>query len=212
MAENSKKKIRKNIFLFCIALCLCCFLAHYFLMAGCKPDETGMVYAFCEDDVLRYFVESFLPQVGNSGLVFSLLWYFGWPALVEMVANRKKTIDKDIIESTAIKEAAEKSSIETAKKMSSLPADMEAIERGFEETAKEESTRIREEAKLQAERIKEDAAVSFELQANVAKRAFQAEIMSSAIDNARKEIISQLAADSSLRDKLIDQSIASLEF
>ena len=200
MAEENNNR-RKNIAVVCVVLSFCCFIAHYVMVGGVEAMGAGQ----------RYFVETFLPQLGNSGLVFTLLWYFGWPALASMISDRKKRIEHDIDESGRQKANAEQLYEEAMQKTANLPEEKAQIRKSYEASAKAECEQIREEAQLQAERMVADANDSFELQASLARRNFERDLMNKAIEKAREDITKRLASDVGLRDKLIDQSIAALD-
>ena len=53
--------------------------------------------------------------------------------------------------------------------------------------------------------------MSFEHQANVARRAFEGEVMAKSIERAREDIAKKIANDPALRDALIERSIDSFE-
>ncbi|MBR4985012.1 MAG: hypothetical protein IKY83_04655 [Proteobacteria bacterium] len=204
MAEEEVKSGNRGLKAkICIVLILACFVAHYVITG------TGMLEG--QSETVKFFVEKFLPQCGNSGIVFLLLWWFGAPMAAKFVADRKKTIEHDIDESMKAKEAAEASYKETELKLAHLNSEKEQMRRSYEESAEEESARLEEEAKRTAERLEKDAAAAFELQAGLAKRQFEADMMGQALDRAREEIVRRVSADSALRDRLIDQSIASLK-
>ncbi|MBQ9243931.1 MAG: hypothetical protein IJ165_12050 [Proteobacteria bacterium] len=199
--EASKGSSRKTKAIICAVLILACFVAHYALLGSLEGQS----------ETVKYFIEKFLPQCGNSGIVFLLLWYFGAPLASKYVADRKQAIEHDIEESMKVKDAAEESYKETETKLAHLNSEKNRMRQSYEASAKEESARLEEEAKRTAERMAKDAEAAFELQANLAKRQFEAEVMSEALDRAREEIVRRVSSDSALRDRLIDQSIASLE-
>lgn len=209
---DKPEKKRKTIAIVCVVLSCLCFVMHYVMLKGTCDAEAEMIYAYClEGTAANYWVETFLVQLGNAGLVFTLLWYFGWPMLQNMVADRKHKIERDIEESNRLKEEAERTYDEVMDKTANLSEETTLIRRSYETSAQAESAKIVEDAKLQAERMISDANASFELQANVTKRNFEHEVVTEAIDKARHEISRRLASDPALRDKLIDQSIAALE-
>ena len=216
MAEEivitEKNDGRKTIAIVCACLSIACFVVHYVLLKGtCDPDA-GQVYEYCvKGSAANYWVETFIVQLGNAGLVFTLLWYFGWPMLQNMIADRKVSIERDITASRDIKDAAEATYKEAMKKSENLSEEKVTIRKSYEASAASESVRIVEEAKAQAERMKADADAAFELQASVTKRHFEQQVMDDALAKARDEIARRLASDGALRDKLIEQSIATLE-
>ena len=195
---------RKAIFIVCLVIAVLIFVAHYVLVGSCAPGDE----AFTAHD---YVIKKLLPQLGNSCLVFSLLWYFGWPMLEKMVSDRKQQIERDIDESTRLKAAAEASMAEMSEKLGNLTAEKDRMVARYAETTQAESVRIKEEAEQTAARLAHDAEVAFELQANHTRHTFELEVVNKAVEKARTEIIHRLEHDSGLRDKLIDDSIASLE-
>ena len=209
MAENTENKqateenngSRKVILYICIAIIIAAFAIYFMFKGTC--DGTNLRHDF--------LIMTIAPQVGNAGVVFTLLWWFGAPALKKMLVERKATIEREIRESKAQKERAEALEAEVSEKTSHLEEEKKQIAESYREAAKAERERIAEDAQKTAERLKKDAEVSFELQANVAKRAFENEVMVQAIEKARVDITNRLKTDSALRDKLIEQSIASLE-
>lgn len=215
MAENTENKQtteennggRKIILYVCIAIIIAAFGVYFMFKGTC--DEKLMTCGGSKE--LYFFIMTLAPQIGNSGIVFTLLWWFGAPVLKKMLVDRKATIEREIRESKAQKERAEAIEAEVMEKTSHLEEEKIQIAESYREAAKAERERIAEDAQKTAERLKKDAEVSFELQANVAKRAFENEVMVQAIEKARTDITNRLKTDSALRDKLIEQSIASLE-
>ena len=210
---DKPEKKRKTIAIVCAVLSCLCFVVHYAMLKGTCDAAADMIYAYCVKGTgANYWVETFLVQLGNAGIVFTLLWYFGWPMIQTMVAERKHKIERDIEESNRLKAEAEQVYNEVMTKTVNLSEETTIIRRSYETSARAESAKIVEDAKLQAERMISDANASFELQANVTKRNFEHEVINEAIDKARDEISHRLATDPALRDKLIEQSIAALEF
>ena len=201
MEEEKKSSSRKPALIVCIVVILTCFVLHYVLKSSC----TGA------DPVHDYFILSFLPQVGNSGILFTLLWWFGAPILANMLRDRKKSIEKDIEESAQQKKAAEERCEVVRQKRGSLGGEMARLEKSYREAAEEESKRVAEDARKEAARLRRDAETAFELLSGQSLRAFEDEIRDRAIERARADIQARLASDAALRDRLIEQSIASLE-
>lgn len=206
---NQNKKVnRKPVLVISIILILACFAVHYGWMNGLK-DMYLLNYE--NDAILNYFLETFIVQCGNFGIVATVLWWFGWPMLQQMVLDRKKNIERDIDESGRQKAAAEKVYAEVSEKLAVLEEEKQEMVKNFADATKVECARIKEDAQKTAERIEQDARSSFELQANVAQRAFEAEVMARALEGAREEIARRVQGDPALRDRLIEQGIASLE-
>ena len=199
--EEKKSGDRKVALYICCALILACFVAHYMLKGSCVGA----------DAVHDYFIMTFIPQLGNAGILFVLLWWFGTPMIAKMVADRKANIERDIDESAKKKEAAQAAYELVMEKQKALPAEKKQMRQNFINSANEECARIEAETEHTANRLRKDAEVSFELQSNAAQNLFEDEVMGKAIEQARKEIMQRLASDSSLRNRLIDQSIASIE-
>lgn len=206
--ETKGKRIRTAIVLCC--LCAVCFIVFYVVSAyieGCGTSVEGL----CSPGG-KYLGTTFIGQLGNAGLVFTLLWYFGAPLIQKMVSDRQANLEHDIRESEKRKQEAEIEYEKAEQKMLVLSSEIKKMTRGYHETTERECSQIAENAAQTAERLRKDAETSFELQSNVAKSAFEKELMSEAIDRAAEGIKQKLSSDRSMRDKLIEQSIASLEF
>ncbi len=187
-----------------VALCvviLGSFGVHYGMQGLCDGS----------DPMRDYFIQSFAPQLGNSLIVFTLLWWFGWPMVQKHVAERKKTIEKEIDESCRQKEAASAAAKEAASKIADLDYEKRDMAKNYELATHQECRRIRTEAEKNAERLVVEGNVSFEHQANVARRAFEGEVMAKSIERAREDIAKKIANDPALRDALIERSIDSFE-
>lgn len=209
MDETKQEKAvnRKPALIVSICIILVCFAVHYTWLHVFKEQYASSHYFA----YLKYFLETFIVQCGNFGIVATLLWWFGGPMLQNMVLERKKSIERDIDESGRQKEAAEKVYAEISEKMADLDDEKEQMAKNFAVATEAECARIQEDAQKTAARIEEDAKSSFELQANVAQRAFETEVMTRALEGARQEIARRVQSDPALRDKLIEQGIASLE-
>lgn len=199
--DKKTNKGRFTALIVCVLLIVVFFGLHYALKGSC----TGA------DAIHDYFIMTFLPQLGNAGILFTLLWWFGAPILSNMIKSRKEKIEHDIDESAALKQAAEQKMSDIEAKQSSLADEKKKLEKSYRESAENERKTIAENAKVQASRLREDANIAFELQSNVALQAFKEDIRDRAIERAREDIARRVASDASLRDKLIEQSIASLE-
>lgn len=204
--EQPAKNRKPALIISIIVICLC-FAAHY---VWTYYGKEVYLTSYMEDAYLNYFLETFIVQCGNFGIVATILWWFGGPMLEKMVADRKKRIEHDIDESGRVKAEAEKVYAEVSEKMAVLEEEKQEMAEQFAKLTEEECARIKEDAKKTAMRIEEDARSSFELQASVAQRAFENEVLNQALESAREEIVHRVQNDPSLRDRLIEQGIASL--
>lgn len=187
----------------CVAMALA-FGVHYMNEAGAICDgECG--------GTASYFLKTFAPQLGNSLIVFTLLWWFGAPAVSKYLEARKSRIERDIEECGRIKAQASERAEKAEQMLSELGEEKRKMRQSYETAAAQECKRIEEDAVSQGERLKRDAKTSFELQSATARRRFEREVVDASIERARKEIEARLAQDASLRDKLIERSIASFE-
>lgn len=195
--------MRKKVLVVWIILILAAFGVHYGLDSAQVCGEGGAVCA--------YFIDTFSAQLGNSLIVFLLLWWFGAPAVAKMVAERKSKIEREIDENGRVKEAASVRAAEAEKKLSQLSEERTLMSRSYEAAIKAECEQIEADSKAQAERLKRDANASYELQVSSSRRRFEREVVTESVARAREEIAKRLSENSALRDKLIDQSIASFE-
>ena len=165
---------------------------------------------FVREEVSDYLLFTWLPTVGNVLIVAFLIIWFGGPIITGMLKERKETIEKSIDEAAHVKLEAEHQYQEAETNLDNLDSELREMRASYARSIEEEKARIVEETARQEKRIESDAEVVFELQTAVATRAFEREVMSSALDRARDEIVKKLSSDASLRDRLIDQGIATL--
>ncbi len=165
---------------------------------------------FVREEVSDYLLFTWLPTVGNVMIVAFLIIWFGGPIISGMLKERKETIEKSIDEAAHVKLEAEHQYQEAETNLDNLDGELRDMRASYARSIEEEKARIVEETSRQEKRIESDAEVVFELQTAVATRAFEREVMSNALDRARDEIVKKLSSDASLRDRLIDQGIATL--
>ena len=189
MADKTEKTNRKAILITLLSFIVLVYAAYIVLRYGVDLPISPAMHEF--------WICTFLPQVGNAGLLFTLLWWFGWPMLEDMLAERKSKLEHDIEESRKIKEAALDASAKADVLLSELDAEKARMRASYEQAT--------------AERMVRDAESAFKLQANLTRKSFEQEVMRMSMARARDAVITRLSQDQALRDKLIDQSIANFE-
>lgn len=188
-----------------LVLSILCFIPWIMNKINFSP-----VLTMVREEVSNYLLFVWLPTVGNILIVAFLIIWFGGPMISGMLKERKETIEKSIDEAAHVKLEAEHQYQEAETNLENLDGELREMRASYARSIEAEKARILEETARQEKRIESDAEVVFELQTNVATRAFEREVMSSALDRARDEIVQKLASDASLRDRLIDQGIAGL--
>jgi len=188
-----------------IGIIVLCFIPWIMDRAGYELMNVDMT-----NPVMKYLILTWLPTVGNILIVALLLVWFGAPMVSNMLVDRKAEIEKSIDEAAHVKFEAQTKYQDAEEKLDRLDEEVESLKTSYARTLEEEKERIAEETARQEARIEADANAVFELRAAVAQRAFEREVMASALEKARVEIIEKVNADASLRDRLIDQGIASL--
>lgn len=206
MADKTEKTSRKAILITLLAFIVVVYVA-YFVLRHCVEIPAEVLSPAQHE----FWICTFLPQVGNAGLLFTLLWWFGWPMLDEMLVSRKSRLEHDIEESRKIKEAALDASAKADVLLSELDAEKARMRASYEQATAEECARIKAEGQETAERMARDAEVAFKLQENLTRKSFEQEVMRKSMAQARESVITRLSQDALLRDKLIDQSIANFE-
>lgn len=184
-----------------IVLALSLFVAHYML----KPTIDAA------DPVWAYFVGSFFPHTGNVIILVSVIAWFGAPTISDMLVKRKEGIVREIDESKRQKELASSILKEAQSSIEGLDEELTKMRVSYDEAAANVCESIAQDAERNVQRLAKDAQISTSLQAEVAKKAFERELMQRAIDKASVEISARLAKDPSIGARLIDQSIESLE-
>lgn len=160
--------------------------------------------------IVNYFMLTWLPTLGNVLIVGTVIGWFGAPAISNMLKTRKQTIEHDIDEASRIKLQAESDYQEAENKLGALNDEIKSLRASYVQSIADEKENIAAETVREEARIENDANTIFELQTNVATRNFEREVMLKALDKAREDIINKVNTDSALRDRLIDQGIASL--
>ncbi len=203
--RNGKQYIWPYILLVIIVMCFVPWI-----LDPCLSETSDIVQNMHASHVTEYFMLTWLPTLGNVLIVALLLGWFGGPMIADMLKDRKQTIEHDIDEAARAKSIAEVEYADAESKLSKLDNEVKEMKASYKQALADERQNIAQETIKQQERLKNDADVIFELQSGVATRTFEREIMSQALDKARDQIVERLANDPSLRDKLIDQGIASL--
>lgn len=175
---------------------------------GFEPHSS--LHINMSDPVTNYLFLTWLPTVGNVLIVATLLIWFGAPMVSNMLKERKMNLERSMDEAARIKSDAQIEYQDAEEKLERLDEEMENMRASYARSLEEEKVRIAEETARQEARIEADAESVFELRSSVEQRNFEREIMINALEKARTEIAQKVNSDAALRDRLIDQGIASL--
>ena len=107
----------------CVAMALA-FGVHYMNEAGaiCDGECAGAA---------SYFLKTFAPQLGNTLIVFTLLWWFGAPAVSKYLEARKSRIERDIEECGRIKAQASERAEKAEQMLSELSGRWHSVFTGL---------------------------------------------------------------------------------
>ena len=175
---------------------------------GYEPHASLNIHM--SDPVMNYLFLTWLPTLGNVLIVATLLAWFGAPMVSNMLRERKSNLERAIDEASRVKSDAQIEYQDAVEKLERLDEEMRDMRASYARSIEEEKARIAEETSRQEARIAADAESVFELPSSVEQRKFEREIMLNALEKARAEIAQKVNSDAALRDRLIDQGIASL--
>ena len=154
---------------------------------------------------------AFLSQLVSFGIVFFLLWKWGFPAILKTMDKRAEVIREGIENAERAKKdlAAANERAEVILN-DALHHDQETIERAAK-VAQQEANRIREEAEAQAERINQQGIARIQQEVNRARTELSRQVVNLSIEAAEKVIKRSVSVDSKANRRLVEDFVASTD-
>lgn len=138
-------------------------------------------------------------QTINFAILVGLLFYFMKKPVVEAVANRRKTIQKEVEDARLQKIDAEKKFNEFEGRLRSLEAEAQEIIEKARADARQIKARIIESANAAAARIVRDAEQSSKTALEDSRNDIRREVIGRAIEMAEEVIRERLSAEDQRR-------------
>ena len=143
------------------------------------------------------------------GLVFFLLWKFGFPVITEMVEKRNATIEKSLKDAHEIETRMGQMVEEHARMLDEARKEQSAILKEASETKARILAEAKEQARAEADKILSDARTQIAAEKESALRDVRKEVALLSVSIAEKILRKDLSVDEAQReyiDKMVDET------
>ena len=143
------------------------------------------------------------------GIVFFLLWKFGFPIITRMVEDRNRTIEKSLRDAQEIEARMRKWKDDEARMMDETRREQARLLREATETRNNILSEAKAEARAEAEKILSEAKVQIAAEKESALRDARKEIALLSVQVAEKVLRRELSDDGERRifiDTLVDEA------
>ena len=143
------------------------------------------------------------------GLVFFLLWKFGFPIITEMVEKRSATIEKSLKDAHEIEARMGQMVEEHARMLDEARKEQSAILKEASETKARILAEAKEQARAEADKILSDARTQIAAEKESALRDVRKEVALLSVSIAEKILRKDLSVDEAQReyiDKMVDET------
>lgn len=162
-------------------------------------------------------MELFTPEIGlifwmfvAFGILFFILWKWGWPVVLKMIDDRADLIDKGVEYAQNAKEKLDKANVEAQRYVSEArhqQADIIAEANKMKTQIVEEA---REEAKKEAQKVMDQAKISIEQSRKEAEKSLRDEVSRYALAIAGQVTREQLK-DAEAQKRLVNSLLDEIE-
>ena len=143
------------------------------------------------------------------GLVFFLLWKFGFPVITEMVEKRNATIEKSLKDAHEIEARMGQMVEEHVRMLDEARKEQSAILKEASETKARILAEAKEQARAEADKILADARTQIAAEKESALRDVRKEVALLSVSIAEKILRKDLSVDEAQReyiDKMVDET------
>lgn len=162
-------------------------------------------------------MELFTPDFGlifwmfvSFGILFLILWKWGWPAIVKGVEDRAQLIDKGVEYARDAKEQLDNAREESEKYIAEARRRQGDILREADKMKNQIIDEAREAARKEAAKVMDAAKQSIQQERKEAQQQFRNEVSSFALDIAQKVVREQMK-DTKAQAKLVDTLLEEME-
>lgn len=144
------------------------------------------------------------------GLVFFLLWKFGFPVITEMVEKRNATIEKSLKDAHEIEVRMGQMVEEHARMLDEARKEQAQILREATDTRNKILAQAKDEAREEASKILADARTEIEAEKEAALRDVRREVAVLSVSIAEKILRKELADDRAQRDyidRMVEEAV-----
>lgn len=147
-------------------------------------------------------------QAINFVVFFGIIVYYAAPALREHYSDKRAALRADLEEAERLREEAEAKLEEYTAKLEALEAEREQMLEEYHEQGEREKQRLIDEAKQQITKMREDAEKTIDQEVRKAVAGIEEQAVEMAVEMAREMASSEL--DTSKQHALIDAYVADL--
>lgn len=147
-------------------------------------------------------MELFTPDFGlifwmflSFGILFFVLWKWGWPVILKGIDTRADLIDKGVEFAQNAKEQLDNAREEAEKYLAEARKQQADMLREADKMKTQIIEEAREAAQIEAQKVMDAAKVSIEQARKEAEQNFRNEVSSFALDIASKVVRTQMADD-----------------
>ena len=144
------------------------------------------------------------------GLVFFLLWKFGFPIITEMVDKRSRTIEKSLKDAKEVEAQMSAMLEEHAQMLEDARKEQAQILREAADTRSKLIADAKEQAREEAAKILADARAEIEAEKEAALRDVRKEVAVLSVSIAEKILRKELAKDGEQReyiDRMVEETV-----
>ena len=144
------------------------------------------------------------------GLVFFLLWKFGFPIITEMVEKRNATIEKSLKDAKAVEAQMSAMLEEHAQMLEDARKEQAQILREAADTRSKLIADAKEQAREEAAKILADARTEIEAEKEAALRDVRKEVAVLSVSIAEKILRKELSEDKEQReyiDRMVEETV-----
>ena len=144
------------------------------------------------------------------GLVFFLLWKFGFPVITSMVEKRNATIEKSLKDAHQIEAQMAGMLAEHAQMLEDARKEQAQILREATDTRNKILAQVKDEAREEASKILADARTEIEAEKEAALRDVRREVAVLSVSIAEKILRKELADDRAQRDyidRMVEEAV-----
>jgi F-type H+-transporting ATPase subunit b len=149
---------------------------------------------------------AFLSQLVSFGVVFLLLWRWGFPAITKVLDKRTATIEEGIQNAEKAERALADADARAEQILLDARREAQATIERAKNTANQEANRIREQATQDAQRISEQQIARVQQEANRARNDLSRLVVNLSIDAAGR-VISR-SVDSTDNRRLVEEFVS----
>ncbi len=144
------------------------------------------------------------------GILFIILWKFGWPAIIKQIDERANLIDKGVEYAQNAKEQLDNARVEADKVLAEARRQQSDILREADRLKSEIIEEARNEARAAAQKEMDQAKLSIEQSRKEAEQSIREEVSAFALNIAQKVVRGQMK-DEKAQARLVDQLLDEIE-